>query len=119
MRKVLIFAGVLLLLAISPLLDAKEVCFYRRVIDKGKARTILPQVTGDLETNMLTLSICRYVGVAQIHVLDKCGNMVQTYSEVIQGKNTINLDLGDFSEGVYTITVILGDNVYLGIMDLN
>ena len=118
MRKVLALAGMLLLLAIPPQLDAKEICFYRRVVDKGKSRTVLPQVTGDLETNVLTLGIYRYTGVARICVFDNTGNIVQTYSKVIQGKNTIDLDLGELTEGEYTVTVTLDDIAYFGIVSL-
>ena len=44
--------------------------------------------------------------------------MVKNYSEVIEGKNTIDLNLGDLAEGNYTVTVTLGNNVYFGIISL-
>lgn len=96
--------------------DAKEVSFRHGSKDSGKARTILPQVTGDLEVEELTLNIYRYAGIAQICVSDDNGNMVHTYSEVIQGKNTMHLQLGDLSGGLYTIVVTLGSNIYTGIV---
>lgn len=67
---------------------------------------------------MLTLSIFRYTGAVQICVLDNSGNIIQTHSEVIQGKKTIDLDLEDLAEGEYSVTMTLGDNVYWGIIDL-
>lgn len=44
--------------------------------------------------------------------------MVITYSEVIQGKNTMHLLFGDLSRGLYTIVVTLGSNIYIGIVDI-
>lgn len=79
---------------------------------------MFPQVIGDLEASMLTLSIFRYTGAVQICVLDNSGNIIQTHSEVIQGKKTIDLDLEDLAEGEYSVTMTLGDNVYWGIIDL-
>lgn len=119
MKKKLILIGLSLLLAVPTQLDAKEVNFRHGSKDSGMARTVFPQVTGDLEANVLTLSICRYTGVAQICVSDNSGNMIQIYSEVIQGKSVIDLDLGDLAEGEYTVTVTLGDNGYFGIVSLN
>lgn len=118
MRKKLMLIGFFLLLVISIQLDAKEVSFRRGSKDSGKARTVLPQVTGDLEAEELTLDISRYVGIVQICVSDNNGNIVQTYSEVIQGGNTLHLQLCDLSEGQYTIVMTLGSNVYIGIVDL-
>lgn len=118
MRKKLMLIGLFLLLVISIQLDAKEVSFRRGSKDSGKARTVLPQVTGDLEAEELTLDISRYAGIVQICVSDNNGNMVQTYSEVIQGRNTLHLQLSDLSEGQYTIVMTLGNNVYIGIVDL-
>lgn len=118
MKKILVLAGLLLLSAIPIQSDAKSVHFLHKARTKGYARSVLPQVTGDLETNVLTLGIYRYTGVARICVFDNTGNMVQTYSKVIQGKNTIDLDLGELTEGEYTVTVTLDDNVYFGIVSL-
>ncbi len=118
MKKVLILAGLILLSAIPIQSDAKAVYFRHKTRNREYARTVFPQVTGNLETNALTLSVYRYTGVAQICVSDNNGNMVQTYSEIIQGKSTIDLDLGDLADGEYTVIVTLGDYVYLGIINL-
>lgn len=119
MKQKLLLIELSLLLAIPTQLGAEEVYFRHGSKDSGKVRTVFPQVAGDLETNVLTLSVCRYTGVVQISVLDNSGNIVQTCSEVIQGKNTIDLALEDLVEGEYTVTVTLGDKVYLGIVSLN
>lgn len=72
MRKVLMLVGLLLWIA-TPSLKAKAIHFHRSVINKGKARSASPEVIGDLGTNVLTLGICRYTGVAQICVSDNNG----------------------------------------------
>lgn len=118
MRKMIMVIGLSLLLVVPTHMDAKEVYFRHGSKDSGKARTVLPQVTGDLEAEELTLDIYRYAGIAQICISDDNGNMVQTYSEVIQGRNTLHLQLSDLSEGQYTIVMTLGNNVYIGIVDL-
>ena len=118
MRKMIMVIGLSLLLVVPTHMDAKEVYFRHGSKDSWKARTVLPQVTGDLEAEELTLDIYRYAGIAQICISDDNGNMVQTYSEVIQGKKTIDLDLEDLAEGEYSVTMTLGDNVYWGIIDL-
>lgn len=117
MKKVIMLVGLLLWMATPPL-KAKAINFHRSVVIKGKARSVLPQVTGDLETNVLTLSISRYAGVAQVCILDNNGNIVQAYSEVIQGQKTMDIELGNLEEGEYAVTVTLGDNVYFGIVSL-
>lgn len=116
MKKKLMLIGLSLLLVIPTQVNAKEVSFRHGSKDSGKARTVLPQVTGDLEAEELTLDIYRYAGIAQICISDDNGNMVHTYSDVIQGKNTMHLQLGDLSEGLYTIVVTLGSNFYIGIV---
>ena len=118
MRKMIMVIGLSLLLVVPTHMDAKEVYFRHGSKDSWKARTVLPQVTGDLEAEELTLDIYRYAGIAQICISDDNGNMVQTYSEVIQGKNTMHLLFGDLSRGLYTIVVTLGSNIYLGIVDI-
>ncbi len=118
MKKALILAGILLLSAIPIQSEAKSVHFRHKTRDREYARSMFPQVIGDLEASMLTLSIFRYTGVVQICVLDNYGNIIQTHSEVIQGKKTIDLDLEDLAEGEYSVTMTLGDNVYWGIIDL-
>lgn len=117
MNKKLIVIGLALLLAIPFQLEAKQVSFNRRTRDKGYARTVFPQVIGDLETSVLTLRISRYVGIAQICILDGFGNKVETYSEEIQGKNTVDLNLDNLVDGVYVVTLTLGDDVYSGMLD--
>ena len=118
MKKALILAGILLLSAIPIQSEAKSVHFRHKTRDREYARSMFPQVIGDLEASMLTLSIFRYTGAVQICVLDNSGNIIQTHSEVIQGKNTMHLLFGDLSRGLYTIVVTLGSNIYIGIVDI-
>ena len=49
MRKMIMVIGLSLLLVVPTHMDAKEVYFRHGSKDSGKARTVLPQVTGDLE----------------------------------------------------------------------
>lgn len=76
MRKMIMVIGLSLLLVVPTHMDAKEVYFRHGSKDSGKARTVLPQVTGDLEAEELTLDIYRYAGIAQICISDDNGNMV-------------------------------------------
>ena len=118
MKKMIMLIGLVLLLGIPTQLDAREVYFRHGSKDSGKARTVLPQVVGDLAAQELTLCIYKYTGIAQISVLDNNGNMQQTYFGVIQGRNTICLKFSDLPEGQYTILVTLGSNVYIGYVDI-
>lgn len=118
MKKELLLIGLALFGTFSFQTKAEEVCLRHKVKDNGYSRSVLPQVTGDLEAKKLILDIYRYTGVAQICVSDNNGNVVHTYSEMIQGKNIILLDFGGLSEGQYTVIITLGDNIYIGIVEL-
>lgn len=119
MKKIGIMICGLLFFAIPLQTDAKCIYFKHRIVDRGKARTVLPYVCGELESKVLALSVNRYIGDVYVCIYDAYGNVILTDSKSIQDRSTLSLNLCDFAEGEYWVMVALGDNVYNGIFFLN
>lgn len=69
MRKMIMVIGLSLLLVVPTHMDAKEVYFRHGSKDSGKARTVLPQVTGDLEAEELTLDMLGLLKSAYLTIM--------------------------------------------------
>ncbi len=82
---------------------------------KNGARSVTPSVQVEAFNDVLSIDVNRCLGNVQVSVMaiDRSSSISNTY--YINGHNVICLDFTGYSEGLYQMTVTLGNgDVYLG-----
>lgn len=78
-------------------------------------RTSSPSVLASTQGDELSIDVNRYLGIVQVFVMATDGSSVITNTYYINGHDTISMDFTGYAEGLYQMTVTLGNgDVYLG-----
>lgn len=87
--------------------------------DTSGPKSILPSVSFLANGDILDVTIYRYLGSAQISVIDQDGNCVNCNTYYINGSNCCSLDFTGYDLGRYSVSVALQNGlVYSGIISL-
>lgn len=82
---------------------------------KNGARSVTPSVQVEAFNDVLSIDVNRYLGNVQVFVMATDGSSVITNTYYINGHDTISMDFTGYAEGLYQMTVTLGNgDVYLG-----
>lgn len=71
-------------------------------------------ISADYDNGIITLNISAYTGNVQVYVYDSNGNVVAYDCTVISGSSTLTIEVGNLTEGEYTLYVVLDNASYNG-----
>lgn len=97
--------------------EAKDIPIYKKRAHLG-TRTADPIVTASLDENQLVINIGRFVGDAEIAIVDETGSVAMNTTFAVDGYGKKSLELSELPTGFYTIEIILDKTIYYGEIDI-
>lgn len=97
--------------------EAKDIPIYKKGSHLG-TRTVEPIVTASLDKNQLVINIVRFVGNADIVIIDETGSVAMNSTFAVDGERKDSLDLSELPTGFYSIEIVFDRTIYYGEIDI-
>jgi len=96
---------------------AQDIPVYKKGAHLG-ARTTEPSVTASLDNNSLAVNVSKYVGEANVVIMDMTGSIVANATFIVGGNGSLCLGISELKDGAYSVTIELGNVIYCGTIDI-
>lgn len=112
---------VLLLLTLSMQMQATEVIYVKanKPVNNGGARSVLSSVQAEIDDNIISIEIKRFVGTAYLYVFNNVGTPVSMQSINVEGSSSSIIDVNELERGEYTLSVVLDETNFSGSFVVN
>ncbi len=96
---------------------AKNITIYKKAAHLG-TRTEEPIVVASIYENKLVVNIGRFVGEANIGIIDETGCIVMNETFAVDDEGKGLFDLSGLPVGSYSIEIVLDNTIYYGVIDI-
>lgn len=115
MKRRITALALLFMMCLTPISSKPLKLLARGTFQHGRMRMpAATMVSADYESELMTVNVQNYSGLAQIIIYDADGMPVYSSSYTINGTSTLTLNTENLDEGEYTVTISLGSIVYSG-----